>query len=308
MTKKNLTKKQNKHRKTFNLNIFLLILLLSIAGLLIVVKYFDSQKAHNKIVSNNLTLSGPGLYQDTYETGFNDEESFSSKYYFRGKEVNNNIILNNNCFKIINIAQNDAIKIMHFGKSNNNTCIDVKDDNNIIAWDENGSNNFSTSTVLNYLNEWAKKEGIIDSPLVLKKATWHIGALIFNSKSNLTDDIKAERFNEEENQKTTYTGLVGLINASDYMKAAEIPCVTGAYRDEGECQINNYLFFKDKMWTLNKTDGNKEHVWGIENGVMQSKLSSNNQFMANPVIYLKPNLKLKGEGTLLNPYIVINNE
>ncbi|MDD4718813.1 MAG: hypothetical protein PHY00_03235 [Bacilli bacterium] len=285
----------------------ILIALFLIIGALIYLKYQQSNLAQQKIINNKLVTSGSGLYADTYETGLNPDEPYSSKYHFRGASVDNYLILNDKCFRIINIAQNDALKIMYIGSSINNTCDNINLDNITITWDENGGNVFPESSVNSYLNTWLMETKLSQSPHIIDDATWYIGGLRFNSSSNLTDDIKDERQSVFD-EVVVHTGVVGLINASDYMKANELPCLEGAWRSEEKCGIFNYLYSTHKFWTMNKTLGDFERVWAVENGRMESKLTTNNDFQINPVVYLKSNLKINGNGSSSNPYIIIDNE
>lgn len=258
--------------------------------------------AHNKLLKNHLDRE---LVIDTFETGLDDQLPFSSKYYFRGENPNNYFVINNNCFRIINISQNNALKIMHIGTTNDNTCQNVLDNSKLIQWDEQ-NNNWETSSLLNNLNKWLEEVNLHNSDYILKNVTWYIGGVQYFAGSSLTKNIIFERESDLE-EATTYMGAVGLINVSDYMKACEKLCTSGAFADEGKCSVDNYLNIKNNMWTINKTYNTTEHVWAIENGIMQSKLNYNVNFNAYPVIYLKSDLIFKGEGSQQIPYMINDN-
>ena len=88
------------------------------------------------------------------------------------------------------------------------------------------------------------------------------------------------------------------------MKANEKICSEGAWHSEITCGHNNYLYLKQNFWTINRTQGDTEHVWAVENGRMESKLTTNEELEFYPVVYLKANLVLNGHGTTLDPYYI----
>ncbi len=296
------------------INIFIIIIL-SVLGVVFYLNYHENQLAHNKIINHSLVTSGSGLYTDTLETGIDESKPFTSKYYFRGKDVNNYLVLYNKCFRIINIAQNNALKIMYVGPANNNTCENIEVEKKLVKWDENNKNIWSESSINTYLDNWIKEIRFDESPYVIKDATWYVGGLFFNAQQNLTVDIQNER-KPQYDENIIYNGIVGLINVSDYMKATERLCVIGAANDKGECSENNYLSNNPNFWTMNKTLNSSEHVWAVEKTLipegnkeierifLQSKLTNNDNFEVYPVVYLKANLVLNGHGTAEKPYLV----
>ncbi len=291
---------------------FLIIILSSSLGVLVYEKYQGNQLAHKKIINHNLIkenseynvdITKPGLYADTYETGLNEDLPFSSKYYFKGKKVNNYLIWDNNCFQIINIAQNNCLKIMYIGSSNEGTCKNIKDGVLTIEWDEEGNNIWEQSSIKAYLENWVKELKLNQSPYFVKKATWYPGAIQFFSGGSLTIDIK-----NEQSEDSLYKGIVALINTSDYMKGAQKLHMIGAFGDDGFYKKDNYLHNSDKLWTLNKTLRDDKQVWAVENGRLESRFTTNKEFHAYPVVYLKENLILEGKGTPEIPYSIVEND
>ncbi|MFA5603458.1 MAG: hypothetical protein WDA12_01205 [Bacilli bacterium] len=274
-----------------------LIIFIVVFGALSFIRYQNNQIAHNKLVLDNLVTKGSGLYEDTIDTGLDEELLYSSKYYFRGSDVNNYLIYNDKCFRIINIAQNKALKVMYIGDTQNESCENIINNISKIKWDDQGENVWSKSSIKSYLDNWISN---VDDSLIVKDATWYIGGLRFNSNQSLAIDIENERQTDLDDI-VIYNGKVGLINASDYMKAAQRLCSVGAFNDQKECGLNNYLNTKN-FWTMNKTYNDNERSWVVENGIMQSKYTSNEKFNAYPVIYLDGNIKLVGNGSINNPY------
>lgn len=299
------------------LNIFFIVIVVAL-GVIFYLNFRANQFSHNKIINHSLVKEGSGLYADTIETGLNPKEPFSSKYYFRGKDVNNYLLLDGKCFRIINITQKNALKIMYIGDSNNNTCDNIEEKPLMVKWDENGNNEWETSTIKKQLENWAEQNNLKNSPYVIQNATWFIGGVQFFEGGSLTDDIKNER-SSNSNEKTTYVGVVGLINTSDYLKANDKPCFEGTFKDIGQCGENNYLNNEKSFWTMNKTYNDVERVWAVERTLieiddkevettlLQSKYVTNNKFEAYPVVYLKENLILKGKGSTQQPYYIIGD-
>ncbi|MDD2518357.1 MAG: hypothetical protein PHG18_00460 [Bacilli bacterium] len=275
----------------------ILIIFIVVFGVLSFIRYQNNQIAHNKLVLDSLVTKGSGLYEDSIDTGLDEDLPYSSKYYFRGSNVDNYLIYDNKCFRIINIAQNNALKVMYIGDAQNETCENIVDKIAKIKWDDQGLNIWAQSSIKTYLDKWMSN---IDDSLIIKDATWYIGGLRFNSEQSLAIDIENERKTDLDDV-VIYNGMVGLINASDYMKAAERLCSVGAFNDQKECGLNNYLNTKN-FWTINKTYNDNERSWVVENGIMQSKYTSNEKFNAYPVVYLEGNIKLIGNGTIAIPY------
>lgn len=294
----------------------IVIIILSILGVLFYSNYHKNQIGHYRLINHSLVKEGNGLYADTLETGLDPEQPFTSKYYYRGKNVNNFLLFENKCFRIINIAQNNTLKIMYIGNSNNNSCENIEEKPLIAVWDENGKSEWTTSTLKTELEKWATDNNLSDSPYIVTDATWYIGGIKFFEGRSLSSDIKDERTSELD-EVTTYNGIVGLINVSDYLKANDKPCMNGAYGDKGQCGEDNYLNNDVNFWTINKTYNDAKRVWGVEKSLieidntvvektlLQSKYVNNNKFNAYPVVYLKANLVLKGLGTAQNPYYIV---
>lgn len=287
---------------------FLPIICILIIVLIVIVffKFNYSSLAHIKIVNDNLTNVNDGLYEDNLLTGYDENEPFSSKYYFKGSDVNNYLIFENSCWQILNITQNNHIKVMFLGESKNNKCENINYNNINIVWSNDKNNDWMNSNLKKELENWVYNNKIFNSSIdftsknsLIANAEWFIGGVKF-SGNRLQDNIANER-DKTLNKRVKYNGKLGLINITDYLKAG---CQKSAYDAIEACGDNNFLYKDINYWTLNKTIDGELHVWAIENGMSSSILTDNENYAILPVVYLKPNLSITGNGTIVKPYIV----
>lgn len=308
-------KAKNKIANKVIISFIFIVILLTISYIIYYLLQNQFLSAAEKIIKDSLVEEGNGLYRDTLATGLNENAPFSSKYYFKGDKLNNYIIFEGSCWHIINIAQNNTIKIMYIGSSNNNQCINTvnKLTNNMISWNEVGNNTWDKSTIQIKLKEWELNNRINeqlninfnkpDSKIV--NASWYVGAVRFINQS-LSTDIEQERTNniENNNKLPIYEGKLGLITVSDYLKAS---CEKGAYASTPDCKNNNFLVRDQKYWTMTATDSGTQTAWALkDDGSLTAVNTAESEYVFYPVIYLKDNIKIKGSGAINDPYIVID--
>ncbi|NLL44539.1 MAG: hypothetical protein GX247_02595 [Mollicutes bacterium] len=318
MKKNNKKRKNKKEKKKVNILLILLIIVLLLSGTFF---YFFMEKyitlAARKIIRDNLVTEGNGLYKDIIKTGFDKNEPFSSKYYFKGNKLNNYLIFEGNCWHIINIAQNNTIKIMYIGKSVNNKCNntinELEDLKDLIVWNDISNNNWHNSTILALLKTWEKNNSINDQIKInfsgenskIVEATWYIGGVRFINQS-LSADILQERTNNLENSSElpVYQGKLGLITVSDYLK---VSCEKGSYASTPDCKNNNFLVRDYPYWTMTATDSGKQTAWALkDDGSLAAVNTAENGYTIYPVVYLRSDIKITGTGSIDNPYIVID--
>ena len=96
-----------------------------------------------KIIADG--LSNGDLIEDTTTNASLD---FASKYYFTGNNPSNYVVFNNACWRIVNIANNNDVKIVYEGKiTSNSDCVGVATSdsgmlNTTYTFDTENSNNF----------------------------------------------------------------------------------------------------------------------------------------------------------------------
>ena len=107
---------------------------------------------------------------------------------------------------------------------------------------------------------------------------------------------------------TTWTGLIGLPYPSDYGFATTNEACKENLNDKTNCIIDNWLHTGQHYWTISpyyNTAYDSINVHG--SGEMDFHFTSNGEVGAGygvrPAVYLKAGLKVRGSGTLEEPYI-----
>ncbi|MBR3198821.1 MAG: hypothetical protein IKG27_02260 [Bacilli bacterium] len=116
-------------------------------------------------------------------------------------------------------------------------------------------------------------------------------------------------------QEHTYTwwGIVGLMNASDYVRASSNSACTGvyAYANNSSCYNNssshNYLMKSTTQWTIAPLSGAIHRPWATNSSNL-SFFNASNAYSVRPVLYLYEGVLLKGEGTISKMYQIANTE
>ena len=236
-----------------------------------------------------LVESGDGLYKDEYEDG---------KYTYKGTNPNNYITFNNEMWRIISIDSTDLIKIMRnesIGK---------------MAFDETGgrygNNNWDRpSDIKTYLNgEYL--EAITTNQDKIVPHTWSIGG-VTSSNNDLARQIASE--NGTESQSTS----VGMITASEYLRANTNieQCETFSLNNTNStiCKTTNWIYSivpsGGYLWTISPDASYSRYVFSVNGNVgIVYYYNANNWFDVFPVVYLKSDITLIGDGSQGNPYVI----
>ena len=138
------------------------------------------------------------------------------------------------------------------------------------------------------------------------------------------DESGAEADSIEKNiageKKYTWTGNVGLANVSDILRASTNPLCTSAstsFDGTNECN-SNYLLDKGSAsslyyWTINAysnvSGGDSNLTWyGFVSGSftrVHCNIASGSNRAPRPVIFLKSDTALNGNGTLEDPFTIV---
>lgn len=255
------------------------------------------------------------LVDDTEATGKDTTKPFSSKKYFVGTNPNNYLYYSGSCYRVVNIAQNDTVKVVYEGIANSDgRCTDVADNNSgmvmLYTWDENKrrSGNFeNASTLKGNLDRFYEEEEIntvvMKQPIdtsVIAMADWYIGK-VNEGNTTLLEDIQNER-----SEISTTQFPLGLLNNSDYLK---ISCQTSGGKSTTDCSKNNYLYkSKYQWWMINY--GEEKDAWFVhKDGTMKSDtIGYSHEYRFSGVrmaFYLKADTLLTGNGTENSPYRII---
>ena len=234
-----------------------------------------------------LVESGDGLYEDEYEKG---------KYTYKGANPNNYITFNNEMWRIISIDSTGLIKIMR------NKSIGY------IGWDSSNNNWARPATLNTYLNE-EYLEILSDSDKIISH-TWNIGP-VTQDNNDLVNQINDEK-------GTTWNGKVGLITASEYLRANTNTEQCSTYmlnRDNFSiCKTTDWMHAivsstTTPLWTVSPIANHSAYVVNIgRSGALLGY--GNDQVITypgavSPVVYLSSDITLTGEGTEASPYRII---
>ena len=239
-----------------------------------------------------LVESGDGLYKDEYEEG---------KYTYKGVNPNNYITFNNETWRIISVENDGTIKIMR-----NESIGDM-------AFDETGgtygNNNWDRpSDIKTYLNEDYLKT-ITKNQDKIVPHIWSIGKVTVNN-SNLARQI------EDENGTQSQIASVGLITASEYVRAntnkEECGNLSLNNRNYKACNNTNWIYSIVPsmwyLWTISPKDEGTSGIYAVTPGNIVDISSAYNSwhYTVSPVLYLTSDIVLTGEGTESNPYVITN--
>lgn len=272
----------------------------------------NAEKLKQKIVSE-----GDGLYKDSYE----------ERYIYKGKDPNNYIKFNGNTWRIIAIEKDNTLKIMK-------TESIAKKEYDELNHRNNANNTFCENT--SKCNVWAKQEGIYKGynklGTVTEDATLntylnneylstldskYITTHTFNVGGTSGESETIEKHIEDE-KRVTWQGKVGLITATDYLKASTNPSCTSIYVSKKVgtiCKENNYLALNIDYRIITPLHGSyaddNYYSWYIskEESVGDADGSGTGGYGDTsikldilPVVYLSNTVTLKGKGTKTEMY------
>ena len=247
-----------------------------------------------------LVESGDGLYEDEYESG---------RYIYRGSNPDNYIEFNGEIWRIISKETDGTYKIIR-NESIGTRAFDE-------TGDENGSSEWGRPADLNvYLNnEYLNSihQSNFSSYTKIVSHIWNVG------ETNIDNNDMAAQINEEK--EVTWNGKMGLISASDYLRANSNfqKCNTFYNTSENNniCILTNWIanlkITNDHLLTLSPTGesiiGFSSSGWtayypnGSYGSPFQLYWSLGDVF---PSTYINSNIALKGSGKLDDPYVITN--
>ena len=229
--------------------------------------------------------SGDGLYEDEYESG---------RYVYKGANPNNYIEFDNGeVWRIIAKEADGTYKILKNDLLSNQ------------AWDTSNSNNWARPATLNtYLN--GEYYNGLDSSIKdnIESHTWGIGAVTYNN-----DDLSAQIASE---QGTTWSGNIGLIAHSDYLRANSDMTNCGTDKTNAEnyetCRNTDWMYISGSYWwTISPGADNSYSVWFVaDDGSLDISAANASDLAPRPAAYLKSDITLSGSGTLEDPYKIVS--
>ena len=281
-----------------------------------------------------LVKSGDGLYEDEYESG---------RLIYRGQNPNNYITFNDELWRIVAKETDGTYKIIrnetlpdrvydeanHRSTEKNTYC-------NYPSWgcgvyaavegefsSPSGSQKGTVtedSSIKIYLNEDYYTNNINETAKgQMTSHSFNIGAVENLNESGAEADSIEKNISGEKMYQ--WTGNVGLANVSDILKASTNPLctsVTTSYSDTDACN-SNYLLDRGTAnalyyWTINAysfgSGGSSSRAWcGAVNSsfaFVGHASAYRSSYAPRPVIFLKSDTTLSGEGTKESPFQITN--
>ena len=284
-------------------------------------------------ITDNVVTEGDGLYEDIYEEG---------RYVYRGSNPDNYIMFNDELWRIIakeadgtyKIIRNDTLpnraydEANHRSTENNTYCTSPAYGCGVYAAVDgefkspSGSQKGTVtedSSIKIYLNDDYYENNINETAKgQMTSHSFNIGAVENLDQSGAEADSIAK--NIEGEKMYQWTGNVGLANVSDILRASTNPLCTSATTSRNDGNANtkcnsNYLLDSRTAyyWTINaysrESGGYSYNAWHGYVASSFAYVSSNTANRSNnaprPVIFLKSDITLTGEGTSDSPFTIV---
>lgn len=235
-----------------------------------------------KQLQSTVVTSGDGLYNDIYE---------NERYVYKGTNPNNYIKFNNELWRIVSVELDGSLKIVKVES------VAVK------AWDESNLNDWDRPATLNtYLNSTYYNDNTklsSEAKSLIQEHSWGIGK-ISPENTDLAEQVQMEN-------GTIWTGYVGLVSASDVIRANSNVSSCGTLNlhrvNKDICKTTNYMVpSSGYSYTISSSNETADDAVctaytgniGRDDAIIAAGIY--------PTVYLKSDIKLSGEGTEINPY------
>lgn len=236
---------------------------------------------YGRMYLSHLVEKNKGLYALSSSGTLSTGSGGVNEYRYSGLNPDNYLWFNDELWRIIGVVDKH-IKIVR------------NESLNSIAF---GSENaYATSTIKNVLNDYYNNTITEFYRKFVAEKTYNVGLINLN-------DTYADLLTNE--LATTYTGYIGLINASDFLYSTSTPYYTNALND---INISNNSWLTGTYLTMNGINGNTTNVLGINDNIPTSVSVTDNTYGIRPCLYLNSDIYIvAGNGTQNKPYYV-NNE
>ena len=287
------------------------------------------------------TTTGDGLYKDEYEAGRCVYKGGNPNNYIIFNDEMWRIISveNDNTLKIV--RENGITKMSWdaYGTTNNRFSTNEEDycygTSHIYfygcnIWGDKYStldNNGNNVTEMPYANDISDTYFL---PETSSAASIYLNTTYYESLSSVSkEQITKHQFNvgfvaypsqntfsinKQEEQKYQWLGLIGLPSAYDYAYATTNNACIGVFSYHPDSQstcpnnIKNHNWFTNtdyRFWTITAFSGQdyRRGAWKVElDGSMNYPYVHNSDFNLRPVLFLKADIKITGQGTEKQPY------
>ncbi len=276
-----------------------------------------------------------GLEQITHE--INDtlqvDSNFATEYRYRGGEVNNYVVFNNETWRIIGVIPTEdtdgnvenrfkIIRDESLGTMKWNACeySTTGSGADVHTCNDTGKylNDWTSATLNTYLNNDYYNTLSTETKNMIGTTKYYLGG--YNDNLKFTSDVmwQYERKNDANRSGYYYetnpvvqndaNKKIAIMYASDYGYGASKECASNlsAYRGSSACKTtNNWLDKSRSTWLLPQYSDISDIAFyaGAVSSVSFDSVHNNNKYITRPVLSLSSNIKISGgEGTSSNPY------
>ena len=224
-------------------------------------------------------------------------------YYFRGNVNTNYVKLGDNMFRIVRINGDGSVRLVLDGLIDNKVPYNTNESEDV-ALASFASLRYASITTT--LQEWYTNN-LADYRTYISNSTFCTD-VSFNSTnnnvnySNSYDRIFVDNTPDLYCSGDIYVGVVGLLSADEVALA-------GAYRN---LPNDKYYLFNEKIKenyatisSYSLVDNELRMINVMANGAFGDSILVTNEVGIRPVISIGANAKIKGEGTIDNPYIIV---
>ena len=242
------------------------------------------------------------------------DNKFATEYRYRGGNVSNYVTFNNETWRIIGVIPTEDAN----GNVENRIKIIKNESIGDYYWDENGTNNWTMTTLNTYLNTTYYNSLNIVAKNMAGSTKYYLGGYTFTDNTFTSDIMWQYERKNEANRTGYYYGTnpimqndaskkIALMYASDYGYAASKSCSKGLmhYNEDSNCiTTNNWLDNSQYEWLLPQHSGDDYYAFRVrDNGYVSSEAISDIEYAVRPVLSLSSNVKISGgEGTSQKPY------
>ena len=240
--------------------------------------------------------SGDGLYADEYEEG---------RYIYKGANPNNYITFNNESWRILSAEPDGTIKLFR-----NVSIINQ-------PWDSTNVNDWTRPATLNtYLNDTFYNSLNSNDRVKIADSIFSVGAARTENTDEVPSTYRTTSQIVEDEKKILWKGKIALLTLSERIRTYNNVASCDSFIDIGA----NEDVCAEHSWILKSANSTKGYFWLLspysgyewaENNIYISNLKSIAQDNANysnfgviPVLALKSDVTLSGNGTADDPYTI----
>ena len=328
--------RRNKQKKIILITSITLLLFLTIGYAAFQTNLNITAKANIKTIdiTDKVVTSGDGLYEDHYEDG---------RYIYRGQNPDNYIWFNEELWRIIaketdgtyKIIRNEVLENHVFDEpnyrdtSNNSYCTDPVQDCGVYAkvdgtFSSPSGSQSGTVTEDSSIKIYLNGEYYVNNINTIAKGqmtshSFNIGAVEYLDQSGVSADSIEKNIAGEK--MYIWTGNVGLVNVSDILRAStnsSCTSVTISYSNYTACNSNYLLDIGTASglyyWTINASSNESgDYSYATWDSYATSSRmyvnrnhAGHSELAPRPVVFLKDETSLSGQGTKTNPYRILN--